>query len=86
MSAAERIDTDLEAFRVKARDWLEKNFPPSLNGRAGMMMGEDGPDASADFGKWKKAIGKKVGARQPIQGNMAAAVSASTRSACCSRR
>jgi alkylation response protein AidB-like acyl-CoA dehydrogenase len=59
MSAAEKIDTDLEAFRAEARAWLEKNFPPSLKGRAGMMMGEDGPDASADFGKWKKAMGEK---------------------------
>src|SRR5476651_324445 len=59
MSAAEKIDTDLEAFRIEAREWLEKNFPPSLKGRAGMMMGEDGPDASADFGKWKKAMGEK---------------------------
>ena len=59
MSAAEKIDTDLEAFRADARSWLEKNFPPSLKGRAGMMMGEDGPDASADFGRWKKAMGEK---------------------------
>ncbi len=59
MSAAEKIDTDLEVFRAEAREWLEKNFPPSLKGRAGMMMGEDGPDASADFGKWKKAMGEK---------------------------
>ncbi len=59
MSAAEKIDTDLEVFRAEAREWLEKNFPPSLKGRSGMMMGEDGPDASADFGKWKKTMGEK---------------------------
>ncbi len=59
MSAAEKVDTDLEAFRAEARGWLEKNFPPSLKGRAGMMMGEDGPDASADFARWKKAMGEK---------------------------
>src|SRR5476649_1430893 len=59
MSVAEKTDSDLEGFRAEAREWLEKNFPPSLKGRAGMMMGEDGPDASADFGKWKKAMGEK---------------------------
>ncbi len=59
MSAAEKIDTELEAFRAEARKWLEENFPPSLKGRSGMMMGEDGPDASTDFGKWKKAMGDK---------------------------
>ena len=59
MSAAEKIDTELEGFRAEAREWLEKTFPPSLKGRAGMMMGEDGPDVSADFGRWKKAMGEK---------------------------
>ena len=59
MSAAEKIDTDLEAFRAEARDWLEKNFPPSLKGKSGMMMGEDGPADGNDYGKWKKAMGDK---------------------------
>ncbi|HEY4942352.1 MAG TPA: acyl-CoA dehydrogenase family protein [Rhizomicrobium sp.] len=59
MSAAEKVDTDLEAFRAEARTWLEANFPPSLKGRAGMMMGEDGPAAGNDYGKWKKAMGDK---------------------------
>ena len=59
MSAAEKVDNDLEVFRAEARKWLEENFPPSLKGRAGMMMGEDGPEASADFGRWKKAMGDK---------------------------
>jgi len=59
MSAAEKVDNDLEVFRAEARKWLEENFPPSLKGRAGMMMGEDGPDASADFARWKKAMGEK---------------------------
>src|SRR6185295_16133212 len=36
-----------------------KNFPQSLKGRGGMMMGEDGPEAGADFAKWKKAMGEK---------------------------
>jgi len=59
VSAAEKVDTDLEAFRAEARTWLEANFPPSLKGRAGMMMGEDGPAAGNDYGKWKKAMGDK---------------------------
>ena len=59
MSAAEKVDTDLEVFRAEARDWLEKNFPPALKGRAGMMMGEDGPASGNDYGKWKKAMGDK---------------------------
>ena len=59
MSAAEKLDSDLEIFRAEARRWLEENFPPSLKGRGGMMIGEDGPDASADFGRWKKAVAAK---------------------------
>ena len=59
MSAAEKVHEDLEGFRAEARDWLEKNFPPALKGRAGMMMGEDGPASGNDYGKWKKAMGDK---------------------------
>ena len=59
MSAAEKIDTDLEAFRAEAKAWLEANFPPSLKGKSGMMMGEDGPADGNDYGKWKKAMGEK---------------------------
>jgi alkylation response protein AidB-like acyl-CoA dehydrogenase len=60
MSAAASADTDLEAFRLEARKWLEENFPKSLVGKAGMMMSEDGGPANAeDYGKWKKAMGEK---------------------------
>jgi alkylation response protein AidB-like acyl-CoA dehydrogenase len=59
VSAAEKIDTDLEAFRAEAREWLQANFPPSLKGKSGMMMGEDGPADGNDYGKWKKAMGDK---------------------------
>ena len=59
MSAAEKIDTELEAFRAEARAWLEKNFPPTLKGKGAMMMGEEGPDVSADFARWKKSMGEK---------------------------
>ena len=59
MSAAEKIDDDLEVFRAEARKWLEANFPPSLKGKGGMMVGEGGGTSGADFGKWKKAMGDK---------------------------
>src|SRR5689334_4897355 len=59
MSAAEKVDSELEAFRGEARQWLEQNFPPTLKGKSAMMVDEDGPDGSADFAKWKKAMGEK---------------------------
>src|ERR1700761_6673745 len=59
MSAAAAVDTDLEAFRAEAREWIEKNFPPALKGRGGIMVGEGGPPAGDDFAKWKKAMGDK---------------------------
>jgi len=59
MSAAEKIDSDLEVFRGEARKWLEDNFPSSLKGKGGMMMGEDGPEFTADFARWKTAMGDK---------------------------
>src|SRR5579872_7378730 len=59
MSAAEKVDTELEAFRAEARQWLEQNFPPALKGKSAMMADEDGPAGSADFAKWKKAMGDK---------------------------
>jgi len=59
MSAAANADTDLEAFRLEARKWLEANFPPSLKGKGGMMMGEEALSDTGDFAKWKKAMGDK---------------------------
>ena len=59
MSAAEKLDSDLEVFRGEARKWLEENFPSSLKGKGGMMMGEDGPEFSTDFARWKTAMGDK---------------------------
>jgi len=59
MSAAEKLDDDLEVFRAEARRWLEENFPPSLKGKGGMMIGEDGPENGGDFARWKKAMGDK---------------------------
>ena len=59
MSAAEKIDDDLEVFRSEARKWLEANFPPSLKGKGGMIMGEEAPALTSDFARWKKAMGDK---------------------------
>src|SRR5215469_2266699 len=59
MSAAEQIDDDLEVFRSGARKWLEANFPPSLKGKGGIMMGEDAPALTSDFARWKKAMADK---------------------------
>jgi len=59
MSAAEKLDTQLEAFRAEVRDFLAKNFPPSLKDR-GMMMFEPGRGSTEpDFLKWKKAMAEK---------------------------
>jgi alkylation response protein AidB-like acyl-CoA dehydrogenase len=59
MSAAEKIDDDLEVFRGEARKWLEANFPASLRGKGGMMMGEEAPALTSDFARWKTAMADK---------------------------
>src|SRR5262249_13847477 len=41
------------------RKWLEANFPPSLKGKGGMMMGEEVPALTSDFARWKKAMADK---------------------------
>src|SRR5258706_3408859 len=59
MSAAEKLDQDLEVFRAEARRWLEENLPLSLKGKGGMMVGEDAPASGADYARWKKLMGEK---------------------------
>ncbi|HEY1707411.1 MAG TPA: acyl-CoA dehydrogenase family protein [Rhizomicrobium sp.] len=56
MSAAEKVDTGLEAFRAEVRDFLAKNFPPSLKGRGMMMFAEGRGSTEPDFLNWKKAM------------------------------
>ncbi len=53
--------SELDAFRQKARAWLEENFPPSLaNNDAAFTDAESGtPEVSADFDLWKKRMGEK---------------------------
>src|SRR3954464_12924917 len=50
-------DVDLEAFRAEARARLDANFPPSLKGRAGLMMA-DSP-ADGDLKVWQQRLGEK---------------------------
>jgi alkylation response protein AidB-like acyl-CoA dehydrogenase len=59
MSAAEKVDTDIEAFRAEARSWLEQNFPSSLKGKGMIMAGEGGLPSGGDYARWKKAMGEK---------------------------
>ena len=59
MSAAAKIDNELEAFRAEVKDFLAKNFPPSLKDR-GMMMFEAGRGSTEpDFLKWRKAMAER---------------------------
>jgi alkylation response protein AidB-like acyl-CoA dehydrogenase len=56
---AEATD-DLEAFRVEARAWLEKNFPQSLSGRAAdYLLVEGGTELTGDVLTWMKRLGGK---------------------------
>ena len=59
MSAAAAVSDGVEAFRAEVREWLAKNFPPSLKGRAAMMLAENGRPTDPDFLRWKKAMGEK---------------------------
>jgi len=49
--------SDLDGFRVEARQWLEANFPPSLKGKgaAVLMGGQTSPESIA----WTKAMGQR---------------------------
>jgi alkylation response protein AidB-like acyl-CoA dehydrogenase len=49
--------TDLEAFRVEARDWIAANFPPALKGRANPMMREERANPTAEQEQWREAMG-----------------------------
>ncbi|MDE2357705.1 MAG: acyl-CoA dehydrogenase family protein [Alphaproteobacteria bacterium] len=52
-------DTELEAFRAEARDWLKAHFPPSLKGKGGVMAQEGLAPGGADYEAWRKAMGEK---------------------------
>ena len=59
MSNADPAQTELDAFRGEAREWIAQNFPPSLLGKQGLMFAEARTPRDGDFAKWKKAMGEK---------------------------
>ncbi|MDJ0786776.1 MAG: acyl-CoA dehydrogenase family protein [Myxococcota bacterium] len=51
---------ELEAFRAEVRTWIEQNFPKSLAGRAGALMGgETIDDSQREALEWGKRLGAK---------------------------
>ena len=49
-----------KSFRVEARDWLAKNFPPSLaNVDVAMASAMAGIKPSGDAGLWRERMGEK---------------------------
>jgi alkylation response protein AidB-like acyl-CoA dehydrogenase len=51
---------ELEHFRAETQTWLETNFPKSLVGRAGEVMGGENVDAGeTDAHLWAKRLGEK---------------------------
>ncbi|MGA0599958.1 acyl-CoA dehydrogenase family protein [Caulobacter sp. KR2-114] len=52
--------SELEAFRVEARDWLEANFPTSLRRNREAAEAAMGPDRpKGDMALWKERMGAK---------------------------
>ena len=49
---------DVETFRAEAKDWLDKNFPPSLKGVEVAMQGAVG-ELSGDAKLWRDRMGEK---------------------------
>jgi alkylation response protein AidB-like acyl-CoA dehydrogenase len=63
MASAAELDAPvsaIDAFRADVRDWLAKNFPPSLKGKDNAMSAIDGPsEESPEETAWKQAVGAK---------------------------
>ena len=59
MSAAEKLDTDLEAFRKEARAWIAANFPATLKGVSPLSLMDGFGSKDPAFLGWKKAMGEK---------------------------
>ena len=59
MSAAEKLDTDLESFRAEARTWLAENFPQSLKDRDVSMTAMAGIALTGDARLWQERMGAK---------------------------
>jgi alkylation response protein AidB-like acyl-CoA dehydrogenase len=59
MSAAEKLDPELESFRGEARAWLAENFPPSLKDKDVSMTAMAGITLSGDAKLWQERMGAK---------------------------
>jgi len=59
MSAAEKLDPELEAFRADARAWLSENFPSSLKDRDVAMLTMAGISLTGDAKLWRDRMGEK---------------------------
>jgi alkylation response protein AidB-like acyl-CoA dehydrogenase len=59
MSAAEKLDPELESFRAEARDWLKENFPASLANVDVAMSAMGGGKPSGDAKLWTERMGAK---------------------------
>jgi alkylation response protein AidB-like acyl-CoA dehydrogenase len=53
-------DDAIEDFRAEARDWIEANFPPSLEGRSELVAAlNEGMAPTGDLLTWKQRLGAK---------------------------
>ncbi len=53
-------ETDREAFRAEARDWLAANFPASLRGKGAAILAEsEGGKAEGDAALWRQRMADK---------------------------
>jgi alkylation response protein AidB-like acyl-CoA dehydrogenase len=59
MSAAEKLEPELETFRADARAWLSENFPPSLKDRDVTMLTMAGIALTGDARLWRDRMGEK---------------------------
>jgi alkylation response protein AidB-like acyl-CoA dehydrogenase len=59
VSAAENIDSGLEAFRSEARTWIAANFPAALKGVSPLSLMEGFGSNDPAFLAWKTAMGAK---------------------------
>ena len=59
MSAAEKLEPELESFRAEARAWLAENFPPSLKDKDVSMTAMAGIMLSGDAKLWQERMGAK---------------------------
>ncbi|HEY4125441.1 MAG TPA: acyl-CoA dehydrogenase family protein [Rhizomicrobium sp.] len=59
MSAAEKLDPELESFRAEARAWLAENLPPSLKDKDILMATMTGGALSSDGKLWQERMGAK---------------------------